>query len=79
MKHHSIIPLLVLAFAFSIAGCKPEIEGELGDPRRQACRFLGYMGTCILYPAGLEQPSQGNARPEQRLHPRGHRPYAHDL
>ena len=41
MKHHSIVPLLVLALAISMAGCKPVIEGELGDPVDKRAGFLG--------------------------------------
>lgn len=41
MKPHSIIPLLAIVLLAGLAGCKPEIEGELGEPVDKRAGFLG--------------------------------------
>ena len=41
MKRPYLLPLLALGFAMAISGCKPEIEGELGEPIDKRAGFLG--------------------------------------
>jgi hypothetical protein len=41
MKRHSFLPIMALALLATIAGCKPQIEGELGEPVDKRAGFLG--------------------------------------
>ena len=41
MNRYHILPLLAAVITVAVIGCKPEIEGELGDPIDKRAGFIG--------------------------------------
>ena len=58
MKRSFILPVLLLALAAAWNGCKPEIEGELGDPIDKRAGFLGTWELSSFTQQDLNNPVQ---------------------
>ena len=58
MNRYHILPLLAAVITVAVIGCKPEIEGELGDPIDKRAGFIGTWELASFTQQDLNNPVQ---------------------